>query len=172
MNERTKMVVLIALVVILVGVFVAFRFSGSGKRRSALRREAKTTPAAQEVVPERLPTAEEFGEVTEWLAPDSSVTSVSVPQDRIVFGLLEPASSEEASRATTSVPVIRPFVTAPPRLQGILSSAGAQVALIEGETYGVGDTVKNTRYKVVEIGTSIVTLQGDRGDEITLDLLK
>ena len=175
MNERTKVVVLIVLVVALAAAMV-FAFVGRpGKRKPTERRGRKAKAAEQATAPRPLPTPEEFEEVAEWLAPDRVGIQATTTEGRSAFGLPAFALGDtngEETRTTAAVPLTSPFVTKPPKLQGIFSIGGQPVALIEGQSYRAGQTIGNTRFKVVEIKSSAVTLRSSRGDEIILDLLK
>ena len=174
MNERTKVVVLIALVVVLAAAMF-FTFVRPGKRRAVETRGRKAKQAEKVTVRSSLPTPEEFEEVAEWLAPGRAGVQAATTEARSAFGLPELAlggTNAQETRPTPVVPPTSPFVTKPPKLQGIFSIGGQPVALIDGQSYGVGQAIGNTRFKVVEIESSAVTLRSSRGDEIILDLLQ
>lgn len=174
MNERTKLVVLIVLVVALAAAMV-FAFLRPGKRRPVETGGHNAKDAVEATVRGSLPTAEEFEEVAEWLAPGRVGVQAATTEGRSAFGLAMFAlgdTNARETRPTAVVPLTSPFVANPPKLQGIFASGGKPVALIDGRSYGVGQTIGNTRFKVAEIKSSTVTLRSSRGDEVILDLLK
>ena len=175
MNERTKLVVLIVLVVVLAAAMVFAFVTRPGKRQATERRERKAKAAAEATVPRSLPTPEEFEEVAEWLAPRRVGIQAATTEGRSAFGLAGFAlgdTNAEETRTAAVVPLTSPFVMNPPKLQGIFSIGGRPVALIDGQSYRAGQTIGNTRFKVAEIKSSTVTLRSSRGDEIILDLLR
>ena len=90
-----------------------------------------------------------------------------------IFGLPPKAVVEQPPTIKPQTPVVRQTYAAElPKLQGIFWSTDRPSALIAGESYRVGQKVKNTNFVVISIGTSAIKLRSDRGEEIVLDFLR
>ncbi len=169
-KQRNQVVVLIVLVAVLCGVGAVM--STRPKRRTAPS-PAQADPAAEQTVEAALPPASEMVELIEWLAgapPDESAYA-DLPGG--VFGLKGALAAVEPREPATAavVPAAAPFVE-PPTLEGILWCGGQGMAVIEGETYRRGQKVKDTAFKIVEVGISSVRLSSSHGQELRLDLLQ
>ena len=82
-----------------------------------------------------------------------------------------PSDEEQEEGPPVLVPVAAPFVE-PPKLEGVLWRGETGMALIEGEAYRSGDKVKNTNFRVVEVGRGSVRLRTDQGQELVLFIVK
>jgi len=171
-SERTKLVMLMALlgVLLIAAAFAVFGPKGL-MRKNAKRQTPKT--AAEELVANPLPTADTFADLAEWLAPEGSGIMLAAAQAGPIFGLPPKTVVEQPSVTKPTAPRVRQaFVAQPPMLQGIFRSTDQPCALIDGERYLVGQKVKNTSFEVISIGTNAVKLRSDRGEEIVLDFLR
>ena len=172
MSERTKLIVLMALLGVLLIAAAFFVFGPSGVARKSAGKEASET-VAEELVVKPLPTANAFGELAEWLVPGGSDIMLAAAQAGPIFGLSPKAVAEQPLAPKPKAAVVRQsFVAEPPKLQGIFWSSDRPSALIDGESYRVGQKVKHTSFEVISIGTSAVKLRPDRGEEIVLDFLR
>ena len=75
------------------------------------------------------------------------------------------AGAPGQGKRATVVPSAAPFVQ-PPRLEGVLWREETGMALIDGEAYRPGQKIKNTNYRLVEVGTGSVRLRTDQGQEL------
>ena len=172
MSERTKLIALMALLGVLAIAAAYAVFGPKGLTRKGARRQTAKM-VAEELIANPLPTASAFGELAEWLAPEGSGIMLASAQAGPIFGLPPKAVVEQPPTIKPQTPVVRQTYAAElPKLQGIFWSTDRPSALIAGESYRVGQKVKNTNFVVISIGTSAIKLRSDRGEEIVLDFLK
>ena len=169
MNDRTKIIVLASMFVILLitAVFVIFRPLKKGSKA----RKAKEAAAEVAVEQSPLPAPEDLEHLVNWFVDNADGPMVAQCADMGVFGLqgtLAVANAQGGSSAL--VPSAAQFVP-PPRLDGVICSGNQSVALFNGDSYRPGQKIRNTSFLVVEIGQSSVKVRSEEGRELSLDLL-
>ncbi len=164
MSQEKKTVILVLLIVVLglVAYFVLFR-QKVGEVARILPGAATTTtaPASKSA----LPAQEDVALLKEWLAARER----PAPKVQTSFGLLAPTPPPTAGGGGPDA-VAAPGD--PLRLDGILQVGRTAKAVIAGDAYGVGQTVKYTPYTVVAVMSGGVKLRSNSGQELVLVLQK
>ena len=163
MKQETKVIVLVVLIVVLglVAYFVLFRPKVS--EVAAILPGAATT-TTQPATDKTLPAAEDVAYLKQWLASRDRPS----PKTQVTFGLVVPPKSTPAG------PEADPVASAgdPLRLDGIIKLGRTPKAIIGGEAYGVGQTVRYTAFTVVTVTDGGVKLRSSGGQEMVLVLQK
>jgi hypothetical protein len=170
-NQQKKLIILLVLMGGL-GLAAFYMFVlGGGKKK---RKKPKATDQTEESISVLLPDAAELAQLRNWFIKSPTEEFVAKCPVRGVFGLDGLLGSDDplAGVAVTGNPELTPkaqFVE-PPELQMLIGTSSSPKAVFDGESYGKGDTVRNTSFKIIEISKDSVTLKGEDGQKVTLDL--
>jgi hypothetical protein len=163
MKQETKAVILVVLIVVLgaVAYFVIFR---SKAAYVVALLPGATTTTTQPSGDKALPAPEDVAFLKQWLAGREAPT----PKTQVTFGLVVPPKSTPAG------PEADPAASAgdPLRLDGIIKTGRTPKAIIGGEAYSVGQTVRYTAFSVVTVTDGGVKLRSSGGQEMVLVLQK
>lgn len=177
MNQKSKLILLGALMVVLVIVAaVVLTRPKAGKTAKRAKAASSSSAGAAAKVPAApkgdakpvdaaLPLPADMDALDEWLGADSVAIS-ETPDRAQVLGLAMAAKPSESNRI---IPGAIPFET-PPQLEGIFWREGKGMALIKGEAYGVGELVAGTSFRVTGMSRSEVVLKSEDGREVNIDL--
>lgn len=165
MKQETKAIILVLLIVVLavVAYFVLFQ-SKAGRDVAAFLPGATTTTVASKPK-QMLPTPKEVALLKQWLGGQRE----PAPQPVVPFGLpssRRPQSSDAASIGASSSPAD------PLRLDGIIKVGRTLKAVIGGDAYAAGQTVRYTSYAVVAVMADGVKIRSNTGQEQILVLQK
>ena len=178
MKPRTQLIVLgVLLAALAVAAYMVLIRPAAAKKKAAAR--ASTAGTAQAAKPgteapapleEPLPSPAAANRLADWLAPDKDAPkpSDSCPPAGVLG--IKPLSANEGP-AQAVIPTAEAFAK-PPRLQGILIREGVPVALIEGESYQIGQRIAKTDFVLVAISETGVTVRAPDGREVAIDMLQ
>ena len=168
MKNNKKIFVLVPLLVMLALVAT---YALTGNKKSSQKKRGRAAIATEiEDVSAELPSGEDLDELVGWLLNGESEAIAAMCPNTGVIGLEGAMGADPPTEEVAEVPTKVPFVE-PPKLEGVIWRGPVRAAVFQGERYARGQRVRNTDFRIVDIGRSWVKLRSPNGRKADVSLL-
>jgi hypothetical protein len=183
MKQQTKLVILLVLMGVLgLAAFWVFVLGGGKK---GITEDAVADGAADAAAVAVLPEVDELNKLKDWFVESPHKELVAQCPAQHLFGdawvgelaAMTVAARRQAILAQATASATSPpdeneddAIVAPPALEMLISADGVCKAVFGGESYGQGEYVGGSTFKVVDVTKDAVTLRSGKDRTVTLNL--